>query len=227
MKTTKTKTIRLLAAAISALGITCIANAVTYNVSLDTSSLIGNLSAPFYLDFQMTDGSGDNYGNNTATVSDFQFGGGHAVGSATPTGDASGDVATGITLADTDFWNDIYQEFVPGSVLSFLVTLNNSLETGPAPDMFSFSILDSSIFPIWTKADDLSDSLLQITLNGEDPTILTFAGDLDYSDVSAPSVSSVSTVPDSSVFGIGLASLIGLFVVRRKLDRPTAEPQLN
>ncbi len=217
------KSIRLLAAAISALGITCIANAVTYNVSLDTGALISNPSAPFYLDFLLTDGSGLDDGNNTATVSNFQFGGGNAVGPATAFGGASGDVATGITLTDTEFWNELYQEFVPGSVLSFLVTLSNNIESGLTPDMFSFSILDSSLYPIWTEASDWSDSLLQITLGGDETTIETFAGVGDFDGISAPSVS----VPDSSVFGIGLVSLLGLFVARRKLDGQTAEPSLN
>lgn len=228
MKTPITKSIRLLAAAVSALGITCIANAVTYSVSLDTNSLIGNSFAPFYLDFQLTDGSGSNNGNNTASVSDFQFGGGHAVGAAFASGGASGDVATGITLTDTDFWNDIYQEFVPGSVLSFLVTLSNNIESGSTPDLFSFSILDSGLgYPANIPTESGAFTLLEIGIDGSPLTVETFSGiddgfGTDYSAISAPSVSTVSTVPDSPVFAAGLASLIALFVARRRLDRQTA-----
>ncbi len=47
-----------------------------YNVSLDTSSLIGNAAGPFSLDFQFNDGSGTNDGNNTVTLTNFAFGGG-------------------------------------------------------------------------------------------------------------------------------------------------------
>ncbi|MDQ8202189.1 NF038129 family PEP-CTERM protein [Pelagicoccus sp. SDUM812003] len=220
MKRTTMKTIRLLAAAASALGLSCIGNAITtYSVSLDTSSLQGSASAPFYLDFLLLDGTAADLGNNSATISNLQFGGsGHTVGSPTVFSGASATSA-GIELVDIllpfGSFYQVYQEFVPGSSLSFLLTLSDNLNSDGSTDMFSFSILDGSLFPIWTQAPDFSDNLLQITLDGDHPQIDTFAGDFEYSDVGAPSV---STVPDSSVFCIGLASLIAMFATRRRLD---------
>ena len=54
----------------------CWADAIDMNVSLGTSALIGHPAGPFSLDFQLLDGAGTNDGNNTATLSQFVFGGG-------------------------------------------------------------------------------------------------------------------------------------------------------
>lgn len=218
-RNTITKTARLLAA-IAAVGTASVSEAITsYKVSLDTSSLVGNPSAPFYLDFLLIDGSGLDDGNNTVTVSDFQFGGGNAVGSATATGGASGDLASGITLVDTEFFNDIYQEFAPGSWLSFLVSLTGNVDSGGTPDLFSFSILDSDLFAIPTEAFDWSDSLLEITLDGSATSIEAYAGVDGFDGIGAPNV---SAVPEGSTYGICFVSMFALFIAKRKLEGQSA-----
>jgi hypothetical protein len=70
-----------------------------YNVSMDTSGLVGNPAAPFYLDFQFNDGSGTNDGNNTVTVGGFNVAG---VGAASPSGGGTGDLGSSIVLTDSD-----------------------------------------------------------------------------------------------------------------------------
>src|SRR5579871_5069955 len=75
----------------------------TFTVSIDTSALMGNPGGPFSLDFQLTDGSGTNDGNNTATLSNFNFGVGAATGTANLSGGASGSLSSGITLTDNSF----------------------------------------------------------------------------------------------------------------------------
>ena len=220
---TITKTARLIAA-IAAVGTASVSEAITtFNVSLDTSALVGHPSGPFYLDFQLIDGSGIGNGNNTALVSDFQFGGGGADGSATTIGGASGDLTSGITLVDTEFWNELYQAFTPGSWLSFAVTLSANAESGFAPDMFSFSILDSSLWNIPTQAYDWSDSLLQITLDGPNTFAETFGGDGDYDGIGAPTATAAA-VPEGSTYGIGLISLIVLIAARTRFGSRSCLP---
>src|ERR1035437_7475426 len=69
-----------------------------YLVTMDTSALVGNPSAPFYLDFQFIDGSGPGDSNNTVTITDFSVAG---VGAATATNGGSGDLGSSIRLIDS------------------------------------------------------------------------------------------------------------------------------
>jgi hypothetical protein len=48
---------------------------IGFTVTVNTSSLSGNPAAPFYLDFQLTNGAAV---SNSATISNFSFGGGSA-----------------------------------------------------------------------------------------------------------------------------------------------------
>ena len=50
--------------------------ALVFSVNLNTSSLIGNSAGPFYIEFQLNDGSGSipGDGNNTVNISNFDFG---------------------------------------------------------------------------------------------------------------------------------------------------------
>ncbi len=70
-------------------GLTACPAQILYTVTLDASPLIGNANGPFLLEFQLSDGSGTNDGNNIATLSHFNFGSVAAIGapkvtSATP-----------------------------------------------------------------------------------------------------------------------------------------------
>ncbi len=93
-------------------------------VTVDTSSLVGNAGGPFSLDFQLIDGSGIGDGNNSALLTNFNFGGGAALG--TPTWNdfggsgVSGDLGSSVSLTDSDLpLDEFYQEFTPGSSLTF------------------------------------------------------------------------------------------------------------
>ena len=55
----------------------CQATAV-FNISLDTSPLIGHPAGPFSLYFQLNDGAAIGDGSNSAILSDFNFGVGEA-----------------------------------------------------------------------------------------------------------------------------------------------------
>jgi hypothetical protein len=70
-----------LAACVFALsGLPATASSIQYLVTVDTTSLVGNVNAPYYVDFQLNTGGGPFA--NTAKINNFDFGG----GSASPAG---------------------------------------------------------------------------------------------------------------------------------------------
>ncbi len=161
--------------ALCASGLPAVAATVTYDITVDTSSLIGNPNGPYYVDFQMNSGGGPF--SNTATVSNFGFAGGSASapGSAIVYGgNPTGDLSTGFTLvADPtgNAFNEIAQQFNPGSTLSFAVTLTENGGT-QAPDAFVFSIDDGTTFQIPTNSSDgLSLATIAINLAFSNPAV--------------------------------------------------------
>ena len=158
----------------------CRANLVlVFDVNLDTSGLIGHPAGPFSIDFQLNDGSGNFAGVNTATISNFMFGGGSPSGTAHLFGGAKGSLSTGVTLTDSSaFINEFFEPFTPGSFLSFTVSLTTNVDPGLTPDAFSFSILDNLLAPIPTT--NFADAFLFVNINSADLTkadVRTFAGD--------------------------------------------------
>src|SRR5688572_15958379 len=77
-----------------------VARGDSYLVTLNTSSLIGNPNGPFVVSFQLTDGSFAGDGNNTVTLSAFDFGGGTP--GAVLASNVTGDLSSAIVLTDTD-----------------------------------------------------------------------------------------------------------------------------
>ena len=146
-----------------------------FSVFVDTSALVGNLAGPFSLDFQLNDGSGLGDGNNTASLSNFKFGGGSAVGGATTSGGATGDLTSGINITDSDWtFNEFYQGFLPGNWLSFNLSLSTNLDLGGTPDLFSFAILDGNLMNLATQSLG-SDNFLEINIDSLKPSVATFA----------------------------------------------------
>lgn len=172
-------------------------------VSVNTTGLIGHPSGPFYLDFQLNDGTGAN--DNHVNISAINLGGGTPVGPATLFGGASGDLLAGITLTDTEPFNEFYQQFTPGAWLSFRLTMTGVF-TGSVPDLFSFAILDSELFNLGTYSLG-SDQFLIANLDGPDPVIEVYAS-LDGS-VPAPHI------PDTgSTLALAVVAAAGLGLVR-------------
>jgi hypothetical protein len=191
---------------------------IVVDVSLNTTPLVGHPAAPFFLNFQFTDGSGTGDANNTVTLSDFAFGpGGAAVGSPSLIGGASGDVTSGVSLTDSSFSNLFTQQFTPGNELSFVLSLTTNVDAGPQPDEFSFAILDNSGFEIPSLSP--TGALLVTDINSSSPVIQTFATDSTTAPfgggnpiaMDAPSVQPVQTVvpePGSLVLTATLISLL-------------------
>lgn len=144
-----------------------------FNVSLDTSQLSTLYGSSSYaIDFQLSDGDNIETENNTAVLSNFQFGGGTAIGTPTEfcsspvVGDClgiSGDLSSGVTFSDKEFLNEFLQEFTPGNLLSFDVSLTTNVDAEPTPDKFSFVLTDGTASNFFDFFVDLDiDSSLQI-----------------------------------------------------------------
>ena len=221
-------------ATVFAVSLLTIARADTlFTVTLNTSGLAGLPSAgPFELAFQLTDGGGLGDGNNTATLSNFEFGAGGSAAACpagcTVFGGASGSAGSSIVLSDTGFFNALVEGFTPGSSLSFLADLTTNVDAGGVPDAFAFSILDGSGFSIPTLDPSGADTFVMVRLDSAHPTILTYGSDPTRPTGSGVTVSlgapvigtPASTVPEPNSFlwmGFGLASLA---LLARREARP-------
>lgn len=181
-----------------------------YTFNMDTSSLIG--SGQFALDFQLLDGSGLGDANNTVTITSIALGGGSPSGGGTITGGAAGGLASSVSLTDTAFFNDYYENFTPGTVLSFTIDTTNVLD-GLTPDLFTVAILDSSLSELPTTGP--ASEFLDISLaGGASPVVTTYASARGSAfSLAAPTVQVVTApapLPESSNYWALVAVLLGL-----------------
>ncbi len=145
-----------------------------YSFTMNTSALVG--SGPFALDLQFLDGSGSpiDLNNNTVQLTNFLFGaGGSPLGGGTATGGASGNLASGVTLNDTQFFNEYVENFTPGTQLSFQIDTTNVADPGGTPDLFTVAILDGlgNELPTTGSANEFLDVSLA---GGANPQVSTF-----------------------------------------------------
>jgi hypothetical protein len=174
-----------------------------FKVSLNTSELsVLHPGASFALDFQLNDGSGSGDGNNTATLSNFLFGGGSASGIPDLFGGASGNLSTTVALIDSSFLNEFTQGFTPGTILSFDVDLTTNLDAGPIPDKFIFAITEPvafSFFDVFVELDiDSANPIVQVSSVVGNGVILT------------PVVQNTRPVPEPGSALLLVVGLIGL-----------------
>jgi hypothetical protein len=181
------------------------ASAQSFDVTLNTSPLSGTQT----LAFGFTDGDG--LGNNSATLTAFNFGGGGALGSPTDFGTGiSGDLTSGIALNDSDFSSLFTQQFTAGSSLSFLLNITDNF-AGGTPDAFAMYVCDASLTTCYSD-DMASGAMLVLNLSGGPlaPGNFILNGASDQ-DLSAPVVT-VPSVPEPStllLWATGLAALFG------------------
>ena len=200
---------------------------IVYTFSMNTSPLVGN--GPFALDLQFLDGSGlpIDLNNNTVALTNFAFGaGGSPSGGGTATGGASGSFASGVTLKDTDFFNEYFESFTPGTLLSFTIDTTNLLDPGGTPDLLTVAILDSSLneLPTTGPANEFVDLSLA---GGANPQVSTFGSAPGSAfSLAAPILQSQSPapVPEPSPFW-GLLTAALTLVLRRTMIKSSRASQ--
>jgi hypothetical protein len=199
-----------------------------YHVDLDVSSLLGNASAPFYLDFQLNKGNG--FSTNSVTLSNFLFTGTSAgpSGSAVPFGLTFGDLGSSISLNEnsTNPNAELYQAFTAGTTdIQFNVTLTQN-SPGSIPDGFNMSILDNGLSNIQTT-DPNGGTLANWTMMGVSITNNNSLADVATYQSTAPAgatvTASTSVVPEPSSALALLSSSVMLLGFRR--HRISARPQ--
>ncbi len=199
--------------------------AYMFTVTMDTTPLIGS---PFAIDFQLSDGNlsflGD--GNNTVTISGFNVDGALPVAIGTPTfsgggvGPNSGDLSSSVILTDSDpNFNAFRQSFMPGSSLSFTVSLNPNISVDElvTPDVFSFFIYNGTGSKIATTGP--ANAFFYFDINSANPAVHTYSRVSPYSDME-PNIGG-SAVPEpatSAMFLIGGALMAWPIIRRRRLS---------
>ncbi|MGC4015514.1 MAG: NF038129 family PEP-CTERM protein [Luteolibacter sp.] len=193
--------------------------ALTYTVTLDVTSLVGNTNAPFSLDLQMATGSGNVA--NSVTISNFQVTGGSFTGSPVAGGSYSGSFDSTLVIDNTAANTYFAQEFTAGTTtITFDVTqttISEFVGTGtPIPDQFNVFIDDGNTADGYVPTNDPSggNALLVSTISAGETVqdISTYTSGSPDAGVHV----TVSAVPEpTSALLLGLGGL-GLFARRRR-----------
>jgi len=187
-------------------------HAVTYQVQLDTSPLAGSAAQ---LAFDLIDGDG--LINNSVSVSAFTSDG--VLGAVSLSGGASGSLAAGLTLADTDFFNEALQGLTLGNSLAFRLDLTPSLAGGALiPDSFAFFLLDDSASASLVTTSLLGDALFTLDLDGSAGGTLSVATGTTPALGLTVQVVTPTGVPEPSSW-IVLLGLGALLITRRTPTR--------
>jgi len=214
----------LLACGVAALAFTATpaarATSLSYYVTINTTSLLGNSDAPFSLDLQLAQGSGNV--TNSVTLSNFSISGGTFAGSSNYTdGSESGSLGSTLTLTNADLNNEFAEAFSTGvTSIAFKVTeTENSEEVTsgtPVPDQFNVFLDDNNTSSgfVPSTAPDGSDAILESALfeNATLSSVKTYS-------TTSPDAGVVTTtaVPEPSSIGMLAMAAVGTvgFAVRR------------
>ncbi len=210
-----------LALALASLAAPALRAQFNFHINLNTAALSGAANAPFFLDFQLNQGSG--LLSNAVTLTNFTFTGGSATGSPSLFGNAIGSLGTSVTLTDTSAspFNEFFQGFSAGTTnIQFNVSVSQ-LAGGAIPDEFTTAILDSELGnpQIGTNAPD-TVSLVTLNLGAANTiaNVSTYASTAPAGvTASAAPITGLVAVPEPSSYAFaGTAMLAGIAALRRR-----------
>jgi PEP-CTERM motif len=177
---------------------------ITYDVTVDTSSITGTAGS---LDLQFNPGP---LVTQSASLQILNFASdGALAGSPTPTGDVTGTLPTTLTFDNGTGFNDYFEGFTYGSALSFQVSLYGPALSSPdgvstSGSTFAFSMFSDSTGTIPALTSDTTDGFaftVDVNLDGT-TTVTNFS--MQTTVVPAtPAVPEPSTLPLMAA-GIGL-----------------------
>jgi hypothetical protein len=183
------------------------ADVFNFQIDLNVAALVAAPNGPFFLDFQLNQGSGSLI--NSVTLSGFTFTNGGVSESASLFGNATGSMAGSVNLftsAGSPF-NEFFQGFSAGTTnIHFNISITEN-SPGATPDQFTLAILNSQAGnpQIGTNAPD-GVSLLTLPITN----LMTLANVATFSSTSPGGVTATASVPEPSAF---FAFLTGLVVL--------------
>ena len=191
------------------------AGTLSFQVNINTASLVGNLNAPYSLDFQLNQGAGA--ATNSVALNHFVFTAGNPTGSPTRIGGVTGDLSSSVFLTDTaNAFNEFFQGFSGGTTLiAFDVSMTTNVDPA-TPDAFIMAILDRGLGNIPTTG--LGDSLMLVNIDVSNLSLARVQTFTSTSPDAGVTVTAVTAAPESGTLGMALAAgLIALgWSVRRK-----------
>ena len=190
---------------------------LTYNVTLNLSSLNEFPNGPFALDLQLATGSGNQ--TNTVTLSNFVFTGGTATGTDFSFGNVSGSIGTSLVLTsnsnpNTATDNEFAELFSAGvTQISFKVDQTPNSETvtsGSAiPEQFNVAIVDQNENNLATTDSSGANELVSTPLGST-----STAASVETFSLSPAAVPE----PTSGYMGLAAAGLMGV-LLRKRFNR--------
>ena len=190
---------------------------LTYNVTLDLSSLNQFPNSPFALDLQLVTGSGNQ--TNTVTLSNFVFTGGTATGTDFSFGNVSGAFGTSLVLTSNSNPNTAtdneFAEFISAGAtqVTFHVDQTPNSETvgsGTAiPEQFNVAIVDSTLDNVATTDPSGANTLLTSPLGSNSTT--STVSQFTLNPAAAPE-------PNAGFLGFVAAGLMGV-LLRKRFNR--------
>jgi len=200
-----------------------------FTVTLNTASLVGNLDAPFGLDVQLVQGSGNV--TNTVTLGAFSFTGGPGLDASSiySAGGVAGSFSSGsLTLTNSSSNNEYAENFGAGvTQIKFSVTASiNSEVVGngtPVMDQFNVYIDDGNtadgFVPTTAPGNPGSDALVQLNLASTDQVSSIQAFN---STAGGPDPGVITTVPEPGSTAMLCIGGFGLLAWRFKNRRAAA-----
>ncbi|MBE7157492.1 MAG: NF038129 family PEP-CTERM protein [Rhodospirillales bacterium] len=188
---------------------------LSYNVYLNTASLVGNSNGPFSLDVVLGSGSQTPNSDNTVTLSNFVFVNGSLGTISFTSGGVTGTMASTVTLTNSSEDNEFAETF-SNTVTQIQFSVNMTSNTNnPFPDQFNVLILDGGLNNIPTTDPNGGNTLVLANIN----TGQTLASVQTYQSTAtgeAPGVT--AAVPEPGTVASMLAGLgaLGVYLRGRK-----------
>lgn len=194
---------------------------LTYVVTLNVASLIGNANGPFSLDVALSNGATFPDADNTVKLSNFSVTGGSLGAVSFSSGGETGSMSSTVTLTNSSEDNELAQ-LISANVtqISFSVD-ETSVTDNPEEDQFDVAIFDNNSNNIPTTDPSGANTLVLSNIN----TAQTLSSVGTYNSTAggeAPGVTTAAAVPEPGSIASVLLGLAAAGLFTRKAFRRSA-----